>query len=436
VRERLLSPVELTQACLERIAQLNSRLNAFITVTPEQALAAARRAEADIASGRWRGPLHGIPIAVKDNIDTAGVRTTAGSAVFADRVPAEDAEVVSRLKAAGAILLGKLNMHEFGVGATSAVSHFGPVRNPWDLERVAGGSSGGSAAAVSACLCFGALGTDTGGSIRIPAACCGVVGLKPSLGVVSTHGTVPMSSTFDCIGPLARTVADTVLLFRAMTSHPVARSVHPDALPATSSLRVGSLSARAALCDRPFDLDVQSAFDTALDVIRPLVRDLHPAEFPVPEVGGVIDAELFSFHAPLLETMAEAYDPRTRAVILAGRELTDQELARQRLELLRCRALIHGAFEDVDLLVVPTLPEPAMAIGDAIEPFAQAACTFAFSVAGVPALTVPCGFSRTGLPIGLTIAGPWLAEPRVFALAQAFERATGWHQRWPAVALR
>lgn len=170
-------------------------------------------------------------------------------------------------------------------------------------------------------------------------------------------------------------------------------------------------------------------------VIRPLVRDLHPAEFPVPEVGGVIDAELFRFHAPFLETMAEKYDPRTRAVILAGRVLTDQELARQRLELPRCRGLIHRAFEDVDLLVVPTLPEPAMAVGDAVEPFAQAACTFAFSIAGVPALTLPCGFSRTGLPIGLTIAGPLLAEPRVFALAKAFERATDWHLGRPAVAL-
>ena len=232
-----------------------------------------------------------------------------------------------------------------------------------------------------------------------------------------------MSSSFDCVGPLGRTVADTLLVFQGMTSHPVARSVHPDALPAVSDFRVGVLSAAAALCDRTFDPDVQSAFDTALEVIRPLVRDLHPAEFPVPEVGGVIDAELLSFHAPFLETMAEAYDPRTRAVILAGRELTDQEVARQRLELLRCRALIHGAFEDVDLLVVPTLPEPAMAIGDATDPFAQAACTFAFSVAGVPALTLPCGLSRTGLPIGLTIAGPLLAEPRVIALAQQLPSA-------------
>jgi aspartyl-tRNA(Asn)/glutamyl-tRNA(Gln) amidotransferase subunit A len=223
VRSRSLSPVDLTRACLERIERLEPRLDAFITVTPERALAEARRAEQEVASGRWRGPLHGIPIALKDNIDTAGIRTTAGSAVFADRVPTTDADVVRRLKAAGAVLLGKLNMHEFGVGATSAISYFGPVHNPWDLDRIAGGSSGGAAAAVAAGLCFGALGTDTGGSIRIPAACCGIVGLKPTYGLVKTDGTIPMSPSFDCIGPLARTVVDTALLLGAITDHPISK---------------------------------------------------------------------------------------------------------------------------------------------------------------------------------------------------------------------
>ena len=201
VRARKVSAVELTSACVTRIARLNPTLNAFITVTADRAMAEAKGADLDIANGRWRGPLHGIPLGLKDLFDTAGVRTTAASAVFADRVPSDDAEVVRRLKAAGAVIVGKLNMHEFAYGDTSAQSHFGPVRNPWNRDRVAGGSSGGSAAAVAAGLCYGAMGSDTGGSIRQPSAYCGIVGLKPTYGLVSTRGVVPLSWSLDHVGP-------------------------------------------------------------------------------------------------------------------------------------------------------------------------------------------------------------------------------------------
>ncbi len=219
VRRKKVSPVELTRACLARVERLNPRLNAFITVTAEQALADARAAESDIAKGRWRGPLHGIPIALKDLFDTAGVRTTAASAIFEDRVPSEDAEVVRRLRAAGAVVLGKLNMHEFAYGDSSAQSHFGPVRNPWDLNRVPGGSSGGSAAAVATGLCYAALGSDTGGSIRQPAAYCGIAGLKPTYGLVSTRGVVPLSWSLDHVGPMCRTVADVALTLQPIAGH-------------------------------------------------------------------------------------------------------------------------------------------------------------------------------------------------------------------------
>src|SRR6516162_6730275 len=212
VRRKTVSPVELTQACLKRIEQYHPLVNAFITISGESALATARSRESEAQKGKWRGPLHGIPIALKDNIDTAGIRTTGASELFKERVPAEDAEVARRLKDAGAILLGKLNMHEFAYGATSAVSYFGPVHNPWALDRVSGGSSGGSAAAIATGLCFGTLGTDTGGSIRIPSSHCGVVGLMPTYGRVSNRGVIPMAWTLDHVGPICKTVEDAALM--------------------------------------------------------------------------------------------------------------------------------------------------------------------------------------------------------------------------------
>ena len=219
VRKGSVSPVDLTTECLRRIERLNPELNAFITVTGEQALAQARQAENEIRGGRWRGPLHGIPIAFKDNIDTAGIRTTAGSGVFANRIPTEDAEVVRRLKASGCVTLGKLNMHEFAFGGTSIASKFGAVHNPWKIDYIPGGSSGGSAVAVAAGLCYGALGTDTLGSVRIPAAHCGVVGLKPTYGRVSIRGIVPLSPSIDHAGPLARTVADAAILLQGVAGY-------------------------------------------------------------------------------------------------------------------------------------------------------------------------------------------------------------------------
>ncbi len=435
VRARELSPLELAHSCLERIARLDPQLNSFITVTGEAALEDARRADDEIGRGLWRGPLHGIPIALKDNIDTAGVVTTAASAVFERRVPAEDAEVVRRLKQAGAVLLGKLNMHEFALGTTSAISHFGPVHNPWDLERIAGGSSGGSGAAVAACLCFGAVGTDTGGSIRIPAACCGVAGLKPTHGVVSLHGTIPVSASFDHVGPLCRSAEDTALMLGALTDHPIARECAAGAQLDVSRLRIGVLQTTGQVCDSPVEAEVQAAVDSAVAVIRALVSEVREAQLPVPDLGALIDADSWAFHAEHLASTPELYDPRTRATIMPGRAIGESEVLRLRSELERHRSTIQAAFRSVDLVVLPTLPGLPLRIADAADPFALAACTFAFSLGGWPAISVPCGFSRSGLPIGLLIGGPTYSDARVLALARAYQGVTDWHRRRPVLRL-
>src|SRR6266850_7914773 len=311
VRHKKISPVELTQACLSRIDKFNPRLNAFITVSAESALAAARSAEAEINRDAWKGPLHGIPVAVKDLLDTAGVRTTAGSALFKDRVPQQDAEVVRRLNAAGAVLLGKLNMHEFAFGASSAFSYFGAVRNPWNLAYSPGGSSGGSAAAVAARLCYAAIGSDTGGSIREPASYCGIVGLKPTYGRVSTAGAIPLSWSLDHLGPMTRTVTDAALLLQVIAGYdaqdpgsidlPV-----PDYLAgieaSTSSLRLGIPTDYFYENLHP---DLQLALPDALGVLKKLTRtqrDIAPlaadgtyASVMNPYVA-VLNAEAYEYH--------------------------------------------------------------------------------------------------------------------------------------------
>ncbi len=433
IRARELSPVEVTQACLDRISEVDGKLNSFITVVAESALEQARAAEAAISRGEWLGPVHGIPIALKDNIDTAGIKTTAASAVFADRVPQKDAAVVTKLKSAGAVILGKLNMHEFGGGTTSAISNYGPVRNPWNLEHIAGGSSGGNGAAVAAGLCFGSVGTDTGGSIRIPAACCGIVGLKPTYDVVDTEGLVYVSRSFDHIGPMCRTVTDTALMFQAMTDHPAAHVSDAASPRLTASLRVGLLPSKVPYCDAEVEAEVQTVVSNAIDVIRSLVAEVRDAEIPMPELGDVIGFEEYSFHASTLESSPQLYDTRTRENILGGKKVGKAEYDRMLRELRKHRETIDGAFSDVDLVVLPTLSTLPLKIAEATDPFALNACTFAFSIGGLPAISVPCGFSQSGLPIGLLIGGPRFSEPKILALAAAYEKAAGWEKRRPSI---
>ena len=443
VRRRDLSPVELVEAYAARIRRFDARLNAFVTVTEERAVERARALEAELAAGRWRGPLHGIPIGLKDNIDTAGVRTTAGSAVYADRVPDEDAEVVTRLEAAGAIVLGKLNLHEFAYGGTSAFTLSGPVRNPWDVDRIPGGSSGGSGAAVAARLCAGALGTDTGGSVRIPAAHCGIVGLKATYGLASIRGIVPLGVSLDHVGPMCRSVADAALMLQAMAGYDPGgiasiEAEIPDYASAlrrpTSALRLG---VPRAYCD-DVDPQVLAAVEAALGVLGDLTASTRDVELPALPAIRTVGVEAYAYHADLLEESRDLYDESTLARIEGGAEMSAADYAEARYQLALVRKAIAAVFDEVDVLVTPTLVELPVSIEAARESPLEATAilirnTAPFNGYGTPAISVPCGFSREGLPIGLQLCGPALGEVDVLALAHAYEQATDWHERTPVL---
>ncbi|MBV9574901.1 MAG: amidase, partial [Acidobacteriales bacterium] len=328
LRRGKLTSLELTQDCLDRIARLNPILNAFITVTAESALARASEADAEIQAGHWRGPLHGIPLGIKDLIDTAGIRTTAASAVFKDRIPVEDAEVVRKLKVAGAVLLGKQNLHEFAYGGSSLISYFGAVRNPWNTAYIAGGSSGGSAAAVAADLCYGAVGTDTAGSIRQPAALCGIVGLKPSYGRVSLRGVIPLSPSLDHVGPIARSVEDAAVIFQAIAGLPN----EPLQLP--KQLRIGI---PRAFFYEDLDPEIAEATTEALSVLTENGAQLHEITLSVPTDRALVRGEAYAFHPELIARSRGLYQPETLRRILDGEGITEEELQQKSLELEQSR---------------------------------------------------------------------------------------------------
>jgi aspartyl-tRNA(Asn)/glutamyl-tRNA(Gln) amidotransferase subunit A len=443
IRERLLSPVALTEQCLDRITRYNPLINAFITVTADTALAEARAAAAEINAGGWRGPLHGIPLALKDLIDTAGIVTTAASAVYQDRVPVEDAMVVKQLRAAGAVFLGKLNLHEFAYGGTCVPSHFGPVRNPWNTSHIAGGSSGGSGAAVAAGLCLGALGTDTAASIRHPAAYCGITGLKATYGLVSTSGVIPLSWSLDHVGPLARTAEDTALILDSLID-PSAVTTRQSNLSYYDGLKEPVCQLRIGVVREPYfeDLDpgIGESVMGALHILEGLTAGLRDTTLPYNNLLMTIaSAEAYAYHRAMLGATPELYQPMTRQrlEIAAGIPSADYILAMRELQALRRDA--DKYFGDLDLLVTPTtalapipiecgaLDPPLPSNGTPIE-FRN---THMFDVLGLPAISIPCGFTPDGLPVGLQIAGPRHGERRVLALAHAFQQATSWHDALP-----
>ena len=440
LRTRKLSPVELTRACLARIERLNPALNAFITITAELALDQARQAEGEIMTGRWRGPLHGIPIGLKDLLDTAGVRTTAASNQFRDRVPAEDAELVRQLKQAGAVLVGKLNLHEFAFGVSGIVSAFGPVKNPWNLERITGGSSSGSAAAVAAGLCVAAIGTDTAGSIRCPSALCGIVGHRPSAGLLSCKGVVPLSTSFDTVGPMTRTVRDAALLLGALVAE--TGSAPPNDWVAlddsVAGLKVGV--ARKGFFD-DLQPEVTACVEEALDVIKTMVAHIADVEL---EAGGhrtIFNAEIYEYHEDMVTRTPELYQPQTlpRVHKCAGISATDYIRDWRLLAAERHKA--EELFRQVDVVITPTVPVAAPRISDlealgidALRPFETKYLlrnTSPFSVLYWPSVSVPCGFTPEGLPVGLQISGKSGADATVLRMAHAYEQATEWHKRVP-----
>ena len=440
LRRRAVSPVDLVRACLARIDVYNPKINAFITVTREAALAQAKALDAERIAGKLRGPLHGIPIALKDNIDTAGVRTTGASRLFEQRVPDADAEVARRLKQAGAILLGKLNLHEFAYGGSSTVTAFGTMQNPWRRGHVTGGSSGGPGVAVAAGLCYASLGTDTAGSIRMPASHCGIVGLKPTYGRVSTRGVMTLSWTLDHVGPMCRTVEDTALLLKVVAGYdpaePTSANVAVDDY--SRALRAPTARLRVGLPQRAFfdnlDVDVADAVQEALGVFEELVAST--ADVVLPPTGPanrVWAPEALAYHAKWIAESPDKYQPGTRQALLNAKTADAAQYALAVREVEQARRDIVTTFSAVDVLVTPTMKTPAPPL-EGGPPGGGGNNNAVFDIFGLPTISVPCGFSRLGLPIGLSISGaPW-AESTVLALAAAYERATDWHTRRPPLS--
>jgi len=447
LRNKSISPVDLTKECLARIENLNPALNAFITVTADAALSQAREAEAEIQRGNWRGPLHGVPIGIKDLIDTAGIRTTAASALFRDRVPTEDAEIVRRVKNAGAVLLGKQNLHEFAYGGSSMVSYFGEVHNPWDPAYIAGGSSGGSAAAVAAGLGYAALGTDTAGSIREPAALCGVVGLKPTYGRVSVRGVIPLSVSLDHVGPITRTVADAAVILQAIAGFDAkdSRSADvpvPDCLSGMREKTLRRIGVPRTFFFDDLDSEVDSALKQALSVLALMRLDIRDIELPVLTDRKLQSAESYAYHAEFVARSPELYQPETLRRIRTGANISQESISERRRELEQVRREIGEIFEKVDLLVTATTPIPAPSVTELKEyperlrtrELLLLRNTRPANVWGLPAISIPCGFTQTGLPIGLQIIGPRWGEVKVLQLADAYEQATAWHKSVPKIA--
>ena len=454
VHGKKISPVELTQACLSRIEQLNPNLNAFITVTADSALAQAREAETEIQRGHWRGPLHGIPIALKDLIDTAGVRTTAASGVFKDRIPTKDAEAVRRLKAAGAVLLGKLNMHECAYGGSSVITYFGPVPNPWVPAYSAGGSSSGSAVAVVAELCYAAIGSDTGGSIRQPSAYCGIAGLKPTYGRVSTRGVIPLAWYLDHLGPMTRTVMDAALMLQVIAGYDPEETTSADIAVADyagtltvkpSSLRIGIPRAHFYEGLHP---EIQAAMDTALSVLGKLTASQREVETLASKdtytslldsTAAVLGAEAYAYHQEYVAKTPELYQPETLKRIRAGAEISTAKYIQGRRQLDQFRRTEPKVFDVVDVLITPTTPVPPFTISELLgdldtlrkKEILTLRNTRPFNALGLPTISVPCGFTQAGLPIGMQITGPPQGEATVLRLAHTYEQATEWHNRRP-----
>jgi aspartyl-tRNA(Asn)/glutamyl-tRNA(Gln) amidotransferase subunit A len=459
IQKKELSPRALTLACAERIQTLDPLLNCFITRTVDTALEQARRAEAEIQRGGYRGPLHGIPLAVKDLFETAGVRTTAGSRFFADYFPQEDALVIQKLRSAGAVFLGKLNMHEIALGLTNVNPHYGACHNPWWLERITGGSSGGSAAAVAAGLCLGSLGSDTGGSIRVPAALCGVVGLKPTFGRVSLRGVIPLSWNLDHVGPLACSVRDAAILLQAVAGYDALDPASVD-VPVPNylaGLDDGVRGWKFGLASDAFytesDPQVWQAIQTAADVWRQLGAHVIPVELPeayqaARANGLMVQSDAAAFHQERLATQPEDFGADVLKRLQTGAALSSTEyiLARHTQSIFRRRC--ERLFETIDILITPAtaVTAPPIEGPDAIEQARRLTrFTAPFNLAGLPAISIPAGFSGQippankghpadkKLPVGVQLVAPAWAEPRLLRAAYAYEQAAGWYSQRPAL---
>lgn len=448
---RELSPVALTEAYLRRIATVDPAINSYILVTADRALADARLAEVEIGSGSYRGPLHGVPIALKDIIDTAGIVTTSGSRIFADRVPPADATVARKLAEAGSVLLGKLNTHEFALGGTTNNPHYGPARNPWDRSRIPGGSSGGSAAAVAARLAAGTIGTDTAGSIRIPSALCGGVGLKPTYGRVSKRGVTQISQMYDHVGPMTQTVEDAAIMLQAIAGYDPAdaNSVRVPAGDYRATLKEGVSGLRVGVAGGMFasypSAEVRGAVETAVQVFASLGAVIVPIDldFSADQLDAALPlymTEAMQFHRPYFSKRPGDYGVDVQAM-LGAPPFTMEAIGASMAAADEVRAAFNTALESVDVILSATVALGAPPIGtgtvvlngeEVSGTSMLVALTMPGNLARVPVLTVPCGFTGEGLPIGLSIAGRAFDEAMVLRAGYAYEQAAGWHLKRPA----
>ncbi|WP_077614329.1 Asp-tRNA(Asn)/Glu-tRNA(Gln) amidotransferase GatCAB subunit A [Caenibacillus caldisaponilyticus] len=438
IRARQISPVEITERLLKKIEAQNPALNAFITVAADEALAAAKKAEQELYRNTYRGPLHGIPIGIKDMIETKGLRTTMGSGIFKDYIPEKDAAVVQKLKEAGAVILGKLHTHEFAYGPMGDRSYFGPARNPHDRHKIAGGSSSGAGAAVAAGLCYGAVGTDTGGSVRIPASCCGVVGLKPTYGRVAVDGVFPLSYSLDHVGPLTRTVLDNAALFQAMI-HGV--DLNETWAKVEKVIADFDLSKTVIAIPDDYFLDdvddeVQQAFADAIQSLEAAGAQIRSISLPDLESIRwaqpiVQKSEAYAIHEKWIEARSKDYDPEVYERLLEGKQPKGYEYVRAIRMREEITQQVEACFKTADVLMTPTLPilptnidqRELILNGKTLKVrSALLKNTSPWNYTGHPALSVPCGRSKTGLPIGLQIIGPLHQEIRLYAFARQIER--------------
>jgi aspartyl-tRNA(Asn)/glutamyl-tRNA(Gln) amidotransferase subunit A len=435
IAARQVTAADATERCLATIAERDPAINAFIAVLRDDARAQAREADAELAAGRSRGPLHGVPVSIKDLIDIVGMPTTAASRVRQEHIATADAPVITRLRDAGAVLIGKTNLHEFALGTTNEESAYGPVRHPLDANRSPGGSSGGSAASVLAEMAYASIGTDTGGSIRIPAAACGLVGLKPAVHEVPTEGVVPLSTTLDHVGPIARSVADADLLYRALIG------AKPEPAPPSRELRGLRVGVLREYFTALLDPQVAQAFEQTCARLSDAGVVLTEAAIPhasdiAPIYLHIVLAEAAAYHAGALERRADDYTPAVRARLEMGRYI----LAEDYVRALRGRDVltreVDAALAGCDALLLPSVPVPATRLGAATvkvgageEPIRNITLrlTQLFNITGHPAITLPCGKTAEGLPIGAQLVGPARQTPALLAVAAALEPAISPH---------
>jgi aspartyl-tRNA(Asn)/glutamyl-tRNA(Gln) amidotransferase subunit A len=451
IQSKELSPVEVIKAHLDRIEETEPVLNSFITLLPEEAMAAARRAEADIQAGKSRGPLHGIPVALKDLYNTAGVRTTSGSKIFDTFMPQNDCTVAARFNQAGAILMGKLNMHQFAYGPTGENPDYGHMHNPWDPEMVTGGSSGGSGSATAAGQCTITTGSDTGGSIRIPAALCGIVGLKPTYGLVSRYGLTPLAWSMDHPGPMTRTVEDAALAMNAIAGYDPkdvasARVDVPDYKASltgdVAGIRIG---VPKQFFEAPLDPEVAQAVRDAIALLESMGASVREVDFPMFNDSQAIStailmAEASAYHKELLAKDGDKLYPPVRLRLEAGLFITAADYMRAQQGRALFNQQTRDLLEEVDLLAGPTEPVTApLLLADHVQAGERSVGTTSaltqytrpYNITGFPAISIPCSFSTANMPMALQLCGRPFDEPMVLRAAHAYEQATDWHKRRP-----